>query len=385
MTALFRDEKCSQSTDVGQPTKHSNVPDEATKKKTTAAALSSPRAIDPVALRDFPEESEAEGRDRMHSVTEEEIMNHRRRALPAGGTDKEGGEALVAEASERAARASQSHLLTHTELQARANRDARKHQSELAAQEKRKFTKRMAAKKKEQQQQQQQLNKKTQQIPMTTSMTKKQPTPVRTKSKAATTKKTPPNGSSSTPAEATTDSPLLTINEDHNDFYALGHAHDEQFDALATAAEEANRRHSQCRTKHSRPSVVLTKSAITAATAAAAHIHLETRRSIAADDECVICHRRLLDTLKPAGVEARAASMRPRRRNSDALRDRRDAQVCTLECGHSYHAWCVEEFLLMGVTSVCPICRCDAPPSVDKSFDDAYTLYFPVKSRVQRK
>ena len=149
MTALFRDEKCSQSTDVGQPTKHSNVPDEATKKKTTAAALSSPRAIDPVALRDFPEESEAEGRDRMHSVTEEEIMNHRRRALPAGGTDKEGGEALVAEASERAARASQSHLLTHTELQARANRDARKHQSELAAQEKRKFTKRMAAKKKE--------------------------------------------------------------------------------------------------------------------------------------------------------------------------------------------------------------------------------------------
>jgi hypothetical protein len=56
------------------------------------------------------------------------------------------------------------------------------------------------------------------------------------------------------------------------------------------------------------------------------------------------------------------------------------AEVCTLPCGHKYHAACIKELRTIGVKQSCPSCRATLPPDADKLFDDAMELYKLVKS-----
>ena len=58
--------------------------------------------------------------------------------------------------------------------------------------------------------------------------------------------------------------------------------------------------------------------------------------------------------------------------------------TCTLPCKHRFHAQCVAELRAAGARQVCPMCRAMLPPSPEKMFDDAVTLYFSVEKHAKR-
>ena len=60
-----------------------------------------------------------------------------------------------------------------------------------------------------------------------------------------------------------------------------------------------------------------------------------------------------------------------------------DAQI--LPCTHRFHKACIKELRRAGVQQACPMCRAQLPPSPEKMFADGFTIFFPMKKRVEEQ
>ena len=66
------------------------------------------------------------------------------------------------------------------------------------------------------------------------------------------------------------------------------------------------------------------------------------------------------------------------------LEDLESTILSTLPCSHTFHKSCLSILREAGIAQLCPLCRAQLPPSAEKMFEDAASIYFPIKERVVR-